>query len=553
MKINGYEIVVSALSDNLNSQKAVGRMAHILREAKQTKKLKYLRGSAKDNKYFMKNNFGVLQELSYSGNLTHQEIKGMINKQLLKFQGDYENQYITDKNGKSKKRAWQKKMTPFTEVLIAFGTQRPKEEKEGLNKEESDFISGLEITYNVMTFINEYCKKYGVECIAATEHNDEKTKHWHIFFINYDRINHACIRRKKKEMSEYGKELQDMSADAFSHIAVRGLRGSNAIHRKLKLMHKIEQEFNDLQELKGSIRKLVVENLQGLFTKQKPFMFGSEYYRLEAENAAKLISKITDMVFKKTKENTTIVQESFLLDQINELTKQLMDKGKILSKNKELETNNEFLLKENLELKEQNAMFADKDTIVSQQNEIKALKQLSEQKDALMLDLENTISNNEEIIIQAKKDKEDLEKLKDVKGTNLYLNDQIEMMKQEKTELQKQIKEQEKQDILIDELEGEKNKLTMKLSKAWHDKATLEENNERLTKENDTLKQENTALNEFKRKVINFFKSVVNKIPVIKEFIDDNASEIKGEVFERRDMGIGMERKTAKSVQKYLK
>lgn len=159
MKINGYEIVVSALSDNLNSQKAVGKMAHILREAKQTKKLKYLRGSAKDNKYFIQNNFGVLQELSYSGNLTYQEIKGMINKQLLKFQGDYENQYITDKNGKSKKRAWQKKMTPFTEVLIVFGTQRPKEEKEGLNKEESDFINGLEITYDAMTFINEYCKK----------------------------------------------------------------------------------------------------------------------------------------------------------------------------------------------------------------------------------------------------------------------------------------------------------------------------------------------------------------------------------------------------------
>ena len=154
MKINGYEIVVSALSDNLNSQKAVGRMAHILREARQTKKLKYLRGSAKDNKYFIQNNFGVLQELSYSGNLTHQGIKGMINKQLLKFKGDYENQYITDKNGKSKKRAWQKKMTPFTEVLIVFGTQRPKEKKEGLNKEESDFINGLEITHNVMTLFS---------------------------------------------------------------------------------------------------------------------------------------------------------------------------------------------------------------------------------------------------------------------------------------------------------------------------------------------------------------------------------------------------------------
>jgi hypothetical protein len=530
MKINGYEIVVSALSDNLNSQKAVGRMAHILREAKQTKKLKYLRGSAKDNKYFIQNNFGVLQELSYSGNLTYQEIKGMINKQLLKFQGDYENQYITDKNGKSKKRAWQKKMTPFTEVLIVFGTQRPKEEKEGLNKEESDFINGLEITHNAMTFINEYCKKYGVECIAAAEHNDEKTKHWHIFFTNYDCINHACIRRKKKEMSEYGKELQDMSADTFSRIAVRGLRGSNAVHRKLKLMHKIEQEFKDQQELKGSIRKLVVENLQGLFTKQKPFMFGSEYYRLETENAAKLISKITDIVFKKAKENMTIVQESFLLDQINELNKQLMNKGEIISKNKELETSKELLFKENSELKELNDTFKDKDIVVSQKEKIKKLEEFLGQKEALIADLKNMISNNEEIIIQAKKDKEQLKKLKDIEGTNLYLNSQIKAIKQDNSDLKGKIKEQENQGILIDELNEEKNILRMKLSKALGNNTVLEKSNERLTKENDILRQENTSLKEFKRKVINFFKNFMDKVSVIKSFIENEVPNIKSEV-----------------------
>ena len=530
MKINGYEIVVSALSDNLNSQKAVGRMAHILREAKQTKKLKYLRGSAKDNKYFIQNNFGVLQELSYSGNLTHQEIKGMINKQLLKFQGDYENQYITDKNGKSKKRAWQKKMTPFTEVLIVFGTQRPKEEKEGLNKEESDFIDGLETTHNVMTFINEYRKKYGVECIAAAEHNDEKTKHWHIFFTNYDCINHTCIRRKKREISEYGKELQDMSADAFSHIAVRGLRGSNAVHRKLKLMHKVEQEFKDQQELKGSIRKLVVKNLQGLFTKQKPFMFGSEYYRLETENAAKLISKITDIIFKKAKENTTIVQESFLLDQINELTKQLMDKGEILSKNKELETSKEFLFKENSELKELNDTFKDKDIVVSQKEEIKKLEEFLGQKEAFIADLKNTISNNEKIINQTKTDKKELERLKGVEDEKSHLENKIQKIEQEKAELQEQVKEQEKQDITLNELEEAKNKLSMKLSKALAANVVLEGNNQRLTKENGTLKQENRALNEFKRKVINFFKRAMDRFPVIKSFIENEVPNIKSEV-----------------------
>ena len=109
MKINGYEIVVSILSDNINSQNAVGRMAHILREAKQTKKLKYLREYGKDNKYFIRNYFGVFQELSCSGNLTYQEIKEIIDKQLLKFQRDYEGQSVTDKNGRVKKRAWQKR------------------------------------------------------------------------------------------------------------------------------------------------------------------------------------------------------------------------------------------------------------------------------------------------------------------------------------------------------------------------------------------------------------------------------------------------------------
>lgn len=27
-----------------------------------------------------------------------------------------------------------------------------------------------------MDFINKYCKKYGVECVAAAEHNDEKNQ-----------------------------------------------------------------------------------------------------------------------------------------------------------------------------------------------------------------------------------------------------------------------------------------------------------------------------------------------------------------------------------------
>lgn len=169
------------------------------------------------------------------------------------------------------KNAHGRKMTPLTEVLIVFGTQRPKEEKEGPNKEESDLINGLKIAYNAMTFINKILQEIRCGMYRCRRAQRRKNKTLAYFFTNYDCINHACIRRKKKEMSEYGKGLQDISAEAFSHITIRGLRGNNAVHRKLKLMHKIEQEFNDLQKLKGSIIKLVLENLQGLFTKQKPF------------------------------------------------------------------------------------------------------------------------------------------------------------------------------------------------------------------------------------------------------------------------------------------
>ena len=53
------------------------------------------------------------------------------------------------------------------------------------------------------------------------------------------------------------------------------------------------------------------------------------------------------------------------------------------------------------------------------------------------------ISNNEETIIQAKKDKEQLKKLKGVEGTNLYLNSQIKAIKQGNSNLKGKIKEQE--------------------------------------------------------------------------------------------------------------
>ena len=44
----------------------------------------------------------------------------------------------------------------------------------------------------------------------------------------------------------------------------------------------------------------------------------------------------------------------------------------------------------------------------------------------------------------------------------------------------------------------------------------------------------------FKDKIITFFKRVANTIPTIKDFINNEAQEIKEDIFRRNDVGMGM-------------
>lgn len=79
-----------------------------------------------------------------------------------------------------------------------------------------------------------------------------------------------------------------------------------------------------------------------------------------------------------------------------------------------------------------NDAFKDKDIVVSQKVEIKKLEEFLGQKEAFIADLKNKISDKEEVINQSEKDKKELERLKGVDGVNLYLNNQIQAIKQEK-------------------------------------------------------------------------------------------------------------------------
>ena len=536
MKINGYEIVINVLSENLTPQEAISRMAHNLREPKQAKKIRYLRRGSKSNKYYVQSPFGALVDMSQT-QTTHEDIDKIIQEKLFKFKADYEKQKITDKNGKVKKRAWQKKMTPFTEIILSFGTQRKKEKNEGLNKEESDFVNALDIFSHANKFINEYCNKYGVECIAACEHNDEKTKHWQIIFENYDYVNHTCIRRNKTQMSKYGKELQDMGADAFRNIAVRGARGSEATHKNLKQMHKTEIFYENEKALKNEIDFSVQEYVNENFEKVNP-LIGKSYYKISKDGMDEFVKTTSEVIYAAAEENITILQAPELNEQIDELEKQLVDKGKALEQVRDLESKNKALLKEKSDLEELNEAFNDKDIVVSQKNEIDKLRQSLEQKDTMITKLENQALANEEVVKQAKASKDELVRLKNIETQKTNIVTQKERIEKEKAELETQIKIHKEQADKAEVLNKKRKNTLYKLKNATKVNRAMQKEKQELEEENKRLKEENALLKAFKDKIVNFFKSVANKIPAIKEFIYDNAPEIKGEVFERRDMGI---------------
>ena len=523
MKINGYEIVINVLSENLTPQEAIGRMAHNLREPKQAKKIRYLRRGSKSNKYYVQSPFGALVDMSQT-QTTHDNIEKLIKEKLSKFKADYEKQKITDKNGNVKRRSWQKKMTPFTEIILSFGTQRPKEPKEGLNKDESAFINGLDMLPMVMNFINYYCNKYGVECIAACEHNDEKTKHWQIIFENYDYVNHTCIRRNKTQMSKYGKELQDMGADAFRNIAVRGARGSEATHKNLKQMHKTEIFYENEKALKNEIDSGVKEYVNENFEKVKP-LIGESYYKISKDGMSEFTKTISEVIYDAAEENITILQAPELKEQIDELEKQLVDKGKALEQVRDLESKNKALLKEKSDLEELNEAFNDKDIVVSQKNEIDKLRQSLEQKDAMITKLENQALANEEVVKQARANKEEFERLKraDVVKSNL---------EKENIDLKNKIKEQEAKNFLLAESVELKETTILNLSKDLASRPTPEEVQH--------LTEENAALKSFKSKVVNFFKKFIDKVPLVKAFVENEVPEIKDEIKRSEYAGMGM-------------
>ena len=375
--INDHNLVINVRSGFLTYGRAIGRFAHACREKNQTEHIKYLNKTpATINRY------KLLSEFNDNGNMRDanskdDELHNMaFVKKLLKgfqdsFKEDYTAQSYTQKrNGKDTviKKSWRKDMRSFCEIIITFGTDREKEPKEGLNDEESKFINENICMDRVMRFVNAYCAKYGAKCLLVAEHNDEKTKHYHIIFTNYNFEKHANLRFSgRSKTAKFGKELQDMGAEAFEGQVLRGKSSKNR-HKNLTQMHQIASEYKSEKELKEKIQKLIEAEANKYMQKKEPLL-GDEYFRLEPNEKRALIVGLRNSVFEQMQESITITSDEQLKEKVELLDGQVTEQNKIIEedKKKSLEVLKE---KEQLE-KELDDL---KETKAEQDNEITHLK-----------------------------------------------------------------------------------------------------------------------------------------------------------------------------------
>ena len=340
--VNDHSLVLNVRSDFLTYGRAIGRFAHACREKNQTEHIKYLNKTpATINRYKLLSEFngnGNMRDANGKDDELHNIafIKNLLKGYQESFEKDYTKQSYTQKrNGKDTviKKSWRKDMRSFCEIIITFGTDRKKEPKEGLNGEESKFINENIHMDRVMRFVNAYCAKYGAKCLLVAEHNDEKTKHYHIIFTNYDFEKHANLRFSgRSKTAKFGQDLQDMGAEAFEGQVLRGKSSKNR-HKNLTQMHQIASEYKSEQELKEKIQKLIEAEANKYMQKKEPLL-GDEYFRLEPNEKRALIVGLRNSVFEQMQESITITSDEQLKEKVELLDGQVTEQNKIIEEDK---------------------------------------------------------------------------------------------------------------------------------------------------------------------------------------------------------------------------
>lgn len=344
--------------------------------------------------------------------------------------------------------------------------------------------------------------------------------------------------------------MQEMGGIAFDGIALRGEIGSKAKHKNLRRMHLDEKEFNDKQEPKKKIKQLVVKEVKKYTKKEKP-IFGKEYFRIETQDNKAFVEDLVNLVLDKMQNNISIIADSELKQKVEELTKQLLNKGEIIAKNNKLEQSNEELIQENEKLKEINANLNNQDEIIKDRNlQISNLSAELIQKEDENNKLKSRLENIEADIAQIDKLKQKADQTDALQSKLEEANADLESKEKTNQSLKQRNEEleasQRNEEALKEDNDSKRLQIVkLQTSISGKDQRISELEGEVKVKDEtiENLQDKLSILENFKMKVISFISKISNLIPNFSRLLDDEPNEIKDEIKSKiagkDSMGIG--------------
>lgn len=313
-------------------------------------------------------------------------------------------------------------------------------------------------------------------------------------------------------------------------------------------MHLDEKEFNDKQELKKKIKRFIVEEANKYIKKEKP-MFGKEYFRIEAKDNKAFVEDLVNLVLEQMRNNISIITDSELKQKVEELTRQLLNKGEVIAKNNKLEQSNEELIQENKKLKEINANLNNQDEIIKDRNlQISNLSADLIQKEDENNKLKSRLENIEADIAQIDKLKQKADQTDALQSKLEKANADLEGKEKTNQSLKQRNEELEallSSENALKEDNDSKRLQIVKLQTSINSKdqriSKLEEEVEVKDETIENLQDKLSILENFKMKVISFISKISNLVPNFSKLLDDEPAEIKNEIKGKMYSRDGME------------
>ena len=278
-------------------------------------------------------------------------------------------------------------------------------------------------------------------------------------------------------------------------------------------------------------------------------MFGKEYFRIEAQDNKAFVEDLVNLVLDQMQNNISIIADSELKQKVEELTRQLLNKGEVIAKNNKLEQSNEELIQENKKLKEINANLNNQDEIIKDRNlQISNLSADLIQKEDKNNKLKSRLENIEADIAQIDKLKQKADQSDALQSKLEEANADLESKEKTNQSLKQRNEKLEaslsSENALKEDNDSKRLQIVkLQTSISGKDQRISELEGEVKVKDEtiENLQDKLSILESFKTKVINFISKISNLIPNFSRLLDDESTEIKNEIkgkYDRNEMGI---------------